>query len=143
MVGRRVVVESIQGWVRSVAAIAIGLWASLPELTGLLVALMGIDIVLGLIVAIKERRLSASAAWSGITKKVVTIIIIGVTYVLNPHVTFIGVDLVQAASVFYIVPELTSIVRNAAIMGVPMFTQFAPVLDYFTAAATKGKTEGK
>lgn len=41
----------------------------------------------------------------------------------------------QATSAFYIVPELTSIVRNAAALDVPVFVQMQGVPRYFQAVA--------
>jgi len=136
-------VDSVQGWLRAGLAALAGLWHVLPELTSLLVVLMGIDILLGFLVAVKERKLNTSTATWGVTKKVVTLLVVYVAAVINPHVPFMGIDLVQAASFFYLVPELTSIIRNAAVMDVPMFAQLAPVLAYFQAAAAKGMESTK
>jgi toxin secretion/phage lysis holin len=128
--------ENLQTWLRSLMAILLGLWAALPELTHLLIFLMVADTVLGLTIAIKERNLSASSAWAGATKKLGSLLMVGVAALLNPHIQdFIEINLVQVASAFYIVPELTSIIRNAAVLDIPVFVQMQPILRYFQAAS--------
>lgn len=132
--------EHLQAWVRAVAAVLLGVWAALPELTHLLVWLMVLDTCLGIIIAVKQRNLSASAAWDGATKKLGSLLMVAVAALLNPHIqAFIEINLVQAASAFYIVPELTSIMRNAATLEIPAFTQLQPILRYFQAASGESK----
>ena len=134
--------EHLQGWIRSVMAVLLGVWASLPELTHLLIWLMVADTILGVAVAIKQRNLSSAQAWNGATKKLGSLLMVAVAALLNPHIqSFIEINLVQAASAFYIVPELTSIMRNAATLEVPAFTQLQPILRYFQAAS--GADEAK
>ena len=124
--------ENLQNWIRGIATVLLGVWAALPELTHLLVWLMVADVVLGLAVAVKQRNLSAAAAWTGATKKLGSLLMVAVAALLNSHIqAIIQINLVQAASAFYIVPELTSIMRNAAILEIPIFTQFQPILRYF------------
>lgn len=138
------VFERLQAGVRVTAAAVMGLWAALPELTQLLVWLMVADTVLGLMVAVKRRNLSAKLAWNGATKKIGSLLLIGIAGLLNPHVqSFIEINLVQAASAFYIVPELTSIARNAAILDIPVFVQFRTILGYFQAVAGETDAAGK
>ena len=108
------------------------LWIQIPELTQLLLIMMVADVVLGLIVAIKKRDLSASTASWGVTKKLIVLLLVGMAAVLNHYIQpIIEINLTQAASVFYIVPEMLSISRNAAELGVPVFSQFETVLEYF------------
>lgn len=139
--------ENLQNWVRSIMALLLGLWASLPELTHLLIWLMIADTALGLTIAVRQRELSAAAAWNGATKKLGSLLMVGVAALLNPHIQdFIEINLVQVASAFYIVPELTSIIRNAAILDIPVFVQMQPILRYFQAASgtdTEAKSNGK
>lgn len=130
--------EHWQGWIRTFMAALLGLWQALPELTHLLIWLMVADTLLGLAVAVKQKNLSATTAWNGATKKLGSLLMVGVAALLNPHIqNFIEINLVQAASAFYIVPELTSITRNAAILDIPVFTQFKDILRYFEAASQK------
>ena len=117
-------------------------WGGIPQLTQLLVWLMVIDVALGVCVAWKQKDLSAKAAWEGMTKKIASLLMIAVAGLLNPFIHgLVEVNLVQAASAFYIVPELLSITRNAAILDVPVFTQFTVVLRYFQAVSQEGSPE--
>lgn len=91
-----------------------------------------IDVLLGLILAVKSHDLSAQAAWQGMTKKIVSLLLVATAALLNPHIQgIIEINLTQAASAFYLVPELTSITRNAAALDVPVFTQMKDILRYF------------
>lgn len=128
--------ERVQAWIRWVTAAVAALWYGLPELTQLLIALMAVDVLLGVIVAIRARDLSAREAWNGITRKMVTLLMVGVAGLVNPHVQdFMEINLVQAASAFYLVPELTSIVRNAASLDVPAFVQMQGILRHFNVVS--------
>jgi toxin secretion/phage lysis holin len=128
--------EHLQSWIRTIMAVLLGVWAALPELTHLLVWLMVIDTVLGIAVAIKQHNLSSAQAWNGATKKLGSLLMVAVAAVLNSYIQrFIEINLVQAASAFYIVPELTSIMRNAATLEIPAFTQLQPILRYFQTAS--------
>ena len=127
-------------WV--VAAIA-AYWGAVPELTQLLVYLMAVDMAFGIWVAIKQRNLSATRAWDGVTKKLGTLGMVVVAALVNPHIqNIIEVNLVQAASAFYIAPELLSIMRNAAILDIPVFSQLTPVLRYFQSAGEPKEEDG-
>lgn len=128
--------EHLQSWIRSITAVLLGVWASLPELTQLLIWLMVADTVLGIAVAVKQHNLSSAQAWNGATKKLGSLLMVAVAALLNPHIqSFFEINLVQAASAFYIVPELTSIMRNAATLEIPAFTQLQPILRYFQTAS--------
>lgn len=128
--------ERIIQWAKWGAGIAAAFWDGLPQLTQVLMILMGIDVLFGLLAAVKEHRLSVKIAYDGITKKAVTLGLIYVAAVLSPYATaLVGVNLVQAVSAFYCIPELTSITRNAALLGAEVFPQFDAILKYFEAAS--------
>lgn len=128
--------EQLQKGVQFVLAAVAAFWYSLPELTQLLIGLMAIDIVLGLILAVKRHDLSAETAWNGMTKKVVSLLLVATASLLSPHIQgIIEINLTQAASAFYLVPELTSITRNAAALDVPVFTQLKDILRYYQRTA--------
>ena len=119
-------------WLRYAAAACAALWLQIPSLTQLLILLMGVDIVLGVILAVRRRDLSVATAMDGMTRKIVSLILVGVAALLTPYVSgLVEINLAQAASAFYIVPEMLSISRNSARLGVPVFSEFERVLDYF------------
>jgi toxin secretion/phage lysis holin len=69
--------------------------------------------------------------WDGVTKKILSLGVICIAALLDIYIDLLGIDLVQVTTLFYIGPELLSIIRNAAIAGVPVPTQFTQVLRYF------------
>jgi len=72
------------------------------------------------------------------TRKIVSLILVGVAAMLTPYIGgLVEINLAQAASAFYIVPEMLSISRNAARLGVPVFSEFERVLEYFRSYSTK------
>ncbi len=131
-------IDRVLDWLRVAAAAVAALWCAIPSLTQLLILLMGVDILLGLILAIRRRDLSVTTAVDGMTRKIVSLILVGVAAMLTPYVGgLVEINLAQAASAFYIVPEMLSISRNAAQLGVPVFSEFERVLEYFRSYSTK------
>lgn len=131
-------IDRVLDWLRVAAAAVAALWCAIPSLTQLLILLMGVDILLGLILAIRRRDLSVTTAVDGMTRKIVSLILVGVAAMLTPYVGgLVEINLAQAASAFYIVPEMLSISRNAAQLGVPVFSAFERVLEYFRSYSTK------
>ncbi len=131
-------IDRVLDWLRVAAAAVAALWCAIPSLTQLLILLMGVDILLGLILAIRRRDLSVTTAVDGMTRKIVSLILVGVAAMLTPYVGgLVEINLAQAASAFYIVPEMLSISRNAARLGVPVFSEFERVLEYFRSYSTK------
>src|SRR4051812_46426357 len=99
--------------IRVAMAAIIGLWGAIPAVTQLLVLLMAADLVLGTWLAISNRQYSVDYARRGAGKKLATLMMVGVAAILTPHVqASIGINLVQAASAFYLVPELGSVTKN-------------------------------
>lgn len=122
--------------IKGLGALVVGYWQMIPPLTQALLWVMVGDIILGVAVAVKLKNLSRQVMFDGITKKVTVLVLMGVAAVLNPHVQpLIGIDLVRAASFFYLAYEVTSVVRNAAILEVPVFNQLQDVLRYFHVAS--------
>lgn len=109
-----------------------GFVATIPELTHFLLVLMLVDIAFGLAAARKQRNLSPSQMWDGVTKKIGSLGIVVLAAIIDSYVDVLGIDLVQVTTVFYIGPELLSILRNAALLGVAVPPQFSSVLKYFS-----------
>lgn len=134
-----IAVDNLQTWLRVAATALLAVWHVVPAVTQLLVLLMVCDVALGTWLAISERRYNVDFARRGAGKKMATLVMVGVAAVLTPYVmSFAGINLLQAASAFYLVPELGSVTKNAALLGAPTFPQMAMVLEYFDAFG-KGK----
>lgn len=131
MNGKHITASEIMDVGRWVLAALASLMASIPELTYFLLILMVIDTVFGATVAIKRRELSSSLAWKGATKKLGSLGIVVLAAFMDRYVNLLGLDLVQVTTVFYIGPELLSIVRNAAILDIPVPPQLTGVMRYF------------
>jgi toxin secretion/phage lysis holin len=111
---------------------AVGVFTTvIPELVWLLVGLMIADVIFGFAAAWKSRDLSPTRMWDGVTKKILSLGVICIAALLDVYIDLLGIDLVQVTTLFYIGPELLSIIRNAAIAGVPVPSQFTQVLRYF------------
>jgi toxin secretion/phage lysis holin len=118
-------------------AAAGALFSAIPELVWLLVGLMVADVIFGFAAAWKAKDVSPTKAWDGVHRKLLSLGVISVAALLDMYIDLLGVDLVQVATLFYIGPELLSIVRNAAIAGVPVPPQFTQVLRYFNQEEKK------
>lgn len=135
-------IDRVLDWLRVAAAAVAALWCAIPSLTQLLIIMMSVDILLGIILAIRHRDLSVQTAMDGMTRKIVSLILVGLAALLTPYVSgMVEINLAQAASAFYIVPEMLSISRNSASLGVPVFAQFEQILEYFRSYSGGGKTD--
>lgn len=104
---------------------------SVPQLTWFLIWLMVIDTLFGVGVAIRKNDLSSTEWWGGATRKLGSLGIVALAAVLNNYIDVAGIDMVQVATVFYIGPELASVLRNAVTLGIPVPPQIAGVMRYF------------
>ncbi|EIT86335.1 prophage LambdaBa02, holin [Fictibacillus macauensis ZFHKF-1] len=99
-----------------------------PMLTAL-VFLAVIDYVSGVCAAIYQGKLSSSAGFKGIIKKVIIFCIVAAAHSLD--LLFGGEAIRSAAIFFYISNELISIIENAGKMNIPLpraFTKAIAVL---------------
>lgn len=119
------------GAVGGAIAAAFGGWSN--DLT-VLVAFMVIDYITGVLAACLCRSgktegggLSSSVGWSGLAKKVGTLLLVLVAHGLD---VAMGVSYVRTAAVIaFIVNEALSILENAALLGIPLPEVFKKALD--------------
>ena len=111
--------------ISTVITFLLGSWdISLVVLAGFLL----IDFITGCICAIKDKKLSSSAGFKGIAKKVIIILILILSVLLDRLInegTWIFRTLV---TYFYIANEGLSILENAARLGVPIPEKVRDVL---------------
>lgn len=131
--------DKIKAGVQWVGALVVGLWDAVPALTQLLLILMLVDLILRILINWRiQDQLSYRDSWDIVTKKIVTIGFVSLGALLQPYVgDAMGINLAQAASVFYIVPELLSIVKGAGILQVPVPHEIVKVISYFDAFNSK------
>lgn len=103
----------------------------LGGLDGLLIVLlmfMGIDYVTGIMCAIKEGTISSKTGFAGICKKILILILVGMSNMLDVYVLQTGSMLRTAALFFYISNEGVSILENAGKLGLPIPAKIKNVL---------------
>lgn len=114
---------TVLGAVGSAIATIFGGWDS--GLATLLI-FMGLDYVLGLVVAgvfhksnkTETGALESKAGWKGLCKKIMTLIFVLVAYRID---LILGLDYIRDAVIIaFITNELISLVENAGLMGVPL-----------------------
>lgn len=106
-------------------------FASIPQLTWLLAALMLIDMLFGLGVAIISRDVEPTDMRKEATDKLGRLGIVAVGGLIDTYLNIPGINWMMAATIFYIGPELLSIFRNAALIGIPIPPQMASILRAF------------
>ena len=113
----------------TVAGGAIGYF--LGGLDGLLIVLlvfMVIDYITGIMCAVKEGTISSKTGFAGICKKILILILVGMSNMLDVYVLQAGSMLRTAALFFYISNEGVSILENAGNLGLPIPNKIKNVL---------------
>lgn len=92
-----------------------------------LFVLMGADILGGIFIALKQKKLSSTTSWRGMGKKAMTFLVILVVAVMQqvtkfPPIVVFGwtMTMIEGAILFYLATEAISVLEKAAIMGVPL-----------------------
>ena len=125
-------VLAVIGVVGSFIAKLFGGWTS--DLVTLVI-MMGIDFIMGLLIAAVWKRsgksqngaLSSWSAWKGLCRKCISLLFVLIAYRLD---LVIGVDYIRTAVIIgFIANELISIVENAGIMGVPIPSMITKAID--------------
>lgn len=102
-----------------VVAGIIAMWSQIPGQVAMLITFMGIDMLTGLIAAYQEKSLDSRVTRKGLTRKLLTLILLYVIHVLEQQ-AHIELGLEKIAAVAYIINEAISIVENCAKSGVPI-----------------------
>ena len=85
-----------------------------------LLAFMALDYVTGVFVAILQKRLSSAIGFRGILKKIMILLLAGMSHIVDKHVIGSGDAIRSAVLCFYICNEGISILENAARIGIPI-----------------------
>lgn len=101
-------------------------WWTNHLMLGSLLIMMILDIVLGLIRAGQDKKLSSDISGRGMRRKSVMLILVLVGAVLGRAAGASGVG--EAIAAFFMVSELLSIVENAGLLGVPIPPPLAAIL---------------
>jgi toxin secretion/phage lysis holin len=126
------------------AGAAVGfLFGELDGLFYALIALVLIDYITGLIVAIACKNLSSNIGFKGICKKIMMFAVVAVAHIIDSQVIKSGQALRTAALFLFIANEGVSIVENAASMGLPIPDKVIKALNNLRIGSNKNKKKGK
>ena len=115
----------------AVAAIGGYLGYFVGGVDGLMTALlifMVLDYITGLMCAIADKQLSSAVGFKGVCKKVLILMLVGVTHIVDLHVVGTGDALRSAVVCFYLSNESVSMLENAAHLGLPIPEKLKSVL---------------
>ncbi len=84
------------------------------------IALVILDYITGVCAAIHSRELSSEIGAKGIAKKITTFAVISLAHILDEYVLKDGGAIQTMTSIFYIVNESISILKNAIRTGLPV-----------------------
>ena len=87
-------------------------------IVGILLLVMGLDILIGLCAAFITKTISSTVSQKGMTRKVVMLLLVGFGLVLEPYAG--GLPLAKLIAMCFLVTEGISIVENSARAGVPV-----------------------
>ena len=116
------------------------------EITGLfwaVIAMMAIDYITGVILAVVNRRLSSKVGFRGIAKKLCIIMLMAVAHVIDAAVIGTGAGLMTAVQLFFLANEGISILENAAALGLPIPNKLRGVLEQLRTENDKEDDDGK
>ena len=85
-----------------------------------LLLFMALDYVTGVFVAILQKKLSSAIGFRGILKKIMILLLAGMSHIVDKHVIGSGDAIRSAVLCFYICNEGISILENAARIGIPI-----------------------
>ena len=105
------------------------LFGQLNGLFWAVIALMAIDYVTGVIVAVLDKKLSSEVGFRGLVKKLFILVLIAVGHILDAHVIGQGAAVMTAVMLFFAANEGISILENAAALGLPVPKKLRDVLE--------------
>ena len=109
-----------------IGSVISGLFGGCTQACQTLVIFMGIDYISGIAVAgifkksskTKSGALSSKYCWQGLSKKIMTLIFVGIGYQID---LLLGITyLKDCICIAFISNELISIIENAGLMGIPI-----------------------
>lgn len=87
---------------------------------GILATVIVLDYICGVLLAIKEKKLSSSVGWAGLLKKAATLLIVIVAHQADIALGNSDDIVRNITALFYISNELISIFENVGGLGVPL-----------------------
>lgn len=106
-----------------------------------LIAFVVLDYFTGVMCAVADRRLSSSAGFRGIFRKVLIFALVGIGHILDTQVIGAGGILRTAVIFFYLSNEGVSLIENAAHLGLPVPAKLKTALEVIHERAEKESKE--
>lgn len=98
-----------------------------------LLAMMALDYITGVIIAVINKTLSSEIGFKGLAKKFLILIFVAVAHVLDTQVLGGAAVAMTAVMLFYIANEGVSIVENSAALGLPVPEKLIDILEQIKA----------
>ncbi|MDY4587730.1 MAG: phage holin family protein [Oscillospiraceae bacterium] len=105
------------------------LFGQLNGLFWAVIALMAIDYVTGVIVAVMNKRLSSEVGFRGLVKKLFILVLIAVAHIVDAQIIGQGAAVMTAVMLFFAANEGISILENAANLGLPVPKKLRDILE--------------
>lgn len=102
-----------------------------------LLTLIVLDYATGVLCAILEKRLSSEVGFKGILKKVLTLVVVSISYTIDLHLLSNSGVLRSSVIGFYLVNECISILENISKVGVPLPKKLKDVLKQLKSKGDK------
>lgn len=115
----------------AVASVGGFIGAFLGGLDGFIYALaimVLLDYLLGVVIAVVQKKLSSSVGFRGIAKKVLIFAFVGIGATIDTYIIGSGSAIRTAVIFFYLANEGISILENAAALGLPVPPKLRDVL---------------
>lgn len=84
----------------------------------ILLALIGIDVIIGTILSVVKGTLSSTVSWKGAVKKIITLLVVLSVYVVGDLIP--QIPSFEMACMAFIISEFISILEGAALAGIPL-----------------------
>lgn len=104
-------------WIKIAISAIVAWFVALPMLLKALLTLMALDILMGVIVASADRKLSSNSMWRGMVKKSGILVLIAATHALEWGTQIL---ISGAVTTFFCLNELLSMVEHAERLGIPI-----------------------
>ena len=104
-----------------------------------LLLIMVIDYISGVMCGISKKKLSSKIGFKGIFKKIMIILLVGITNLLGKATGIEGLRYITIS--FYLANEGISVVENASALGLPIPQKVKDVLDQLKNSSNETKDD--
>ena len=108
-------------------------------LFAVLAMMIVVDYITGVMVAIKEKRVSSKIGFAGICRKILILLFVGIANMLDMYIVGSGSMLRTATIFFYVSNEGISILENATNLGLPVPRKIKEILEQLHDRSEKDK----